>query len=86
MIFTKHGSISGVISHISDAAVLDEQLGPVYPATVRIERSDISVNGKRAAIIPGMTAVVDIYQGKRRLAEYILAPLLRYKDEALRER
>ncbi len=84
--FTKHGSIVGVISHISEAAVLDEQLGPVYPATVRIERSDISVNGKQAAIIPGMTAVVDIYQGKRLLAEYVLAPLMRYKDEALRER
>lgn len=84
--FTRYGAMSGVIRHISDAAVLDEQLGAVYPATIRIEKSNIKVQGKEATIIPGMTAVVDIYQGKRAMAEYILTPLLRYKDEALRER
>lgn len=84
--FTRYGAMSGVISHISDAAVLDEQLGAVYPATVRIEKSEIMVQGKKAVVIPGMTAVVDIYQGKRAMAEYILTPLLRYKEESLRER
>jgi HlyD family type I secretion membrane fusion protein len=84
--FTKYGSISGVVSHISDAAVLDEQLGAVYPATVSIDQWDIKVDGNKAVIIPGMTAVVDIYQGKRLLAEYVFTPLLRYKNEALRER
>ena len=84
--FTRYGAMSGVISHISDAAVLDEQLGAVYPAIVSIEKSEIKVQGKDAAVIPGMTAVVDIYQGKRAMAEYILTPLLRYKEEALRER
>jgi hemolysin D len=35
---------------------------------------------------PGLTATVDIDMGCRRIIEYFLEPLLRYKDKALRER
>ena len=84
--FTKHGSITGVIQNISSAAIVDEQLGPVYPATVSLNEFNVTVAGAPAKIMPGMTLTADIHQGKRRLAEYILTPLLRYKDEALRER
>ncbi|NKB58523.1 MAG: hypothetical protein GKS00_19515 [Alphaproteobacteria bacterium] len=30
--------------------------------------------------------VVEIKTGKRRVIEYVISPLLRYKDESLRER
>ena len=84
--FTKHGSIQGRVTRISSAAVLDEQLGAVYPTIVSFSSVNVTVNKQPAPIIPGMTLVGDIYQGKRLLAEYVLAPLLRHKAESLRER
>ncbi len=84
--FTKHGSIEGEVASISSAAILDEQLGAVYPAIVNFISMNVTVNKQPAPIIPGMSVTADIYQGKRLLAEYVLAPLLRHKEESLRER
>jgi hemolysin D len=41
---------------------------------------------KMVNLSPGMTVAVEIKSGSRRLIEYILSPLLRYKQETLRER
>ena len=84
--FTKHGSIEGEVASISSAAILDEQLGAVYPTIVKFTSMNVTVNEQPAPIIPGMSVTADIYQGKRLLAEYVLAPLLRHKEESLRER
>lgn len=37
-------------------------------------------------LTPGMSVTVEVKTGKRRVIEYILTPLLRYRDEAIRER
>jgi hemolysin D len=37
-------------------------------------------------LAPGMAVTVEIKTGTRRVIEYLLSPLLRYKQEALRER
>ena len=84
--FIKHGVIHGQIANISEASVMDEQLGAVFPATIQFINSEVQVNDQPAAFVPGMTVISDIYQGKRLMAEYILTPLLRYKNESLRER
>jgi hemolysin D len=36
--------------------------------------------------VPGMAVSAEISTDKRRLIEFVLAPLLRMKDESLRER
>jgi adhesin transport system membrane fusion protein len=37
-------------------------------------------------IIPGMTAVVDILTGEKTVLDYLLKPVLRAREMALRER
>ena len=37
-------------------------------------------------LAPGMAVTVDIKTGERRLIEYLLAPILRYENESLRDR
>jgi hemolysin D len=37
-------------------------------------------------LAPGMAVTVEIKTGSRRLIGYLLSPLLRYKQESLRER
>lgn len=60
--------------------------GLVFPTSVSLAQSHIVVDGREVPLTPGMAATVEIKTGDRRLIEYILTPLLRYGDEALRER
>jgi adhesin transport system membrane fusion protein len=37
-------------------------------------------------IIPGMTSTVEILTGKKTVLDYLLKPILKARDQALRER
>ena len=84
--FTKFGVIDGVIEDISNDAINDENLGLVYQVRIQLTQQTISVNGREVTLSPGMAATAEVKTGKRRIIEYLLSPLLRYRDEALRER
>ncbi len=84
--FTKYGMIDGEITHLSNDAIQDENLGLVYMAKVLIDKSSMWINDKEVNLSPGMTTTVEIKIGKRRIIEYFLSPLLRYKQESIRER
>ena len=84
--FTRYGVIDGVLENISTDAIQDEQLGLVYQARVKLDTQMIQIRGREIALSPGMTATAEIKTGTRRIIEFVLSPLLRYRDEALRER
>jgi len=84
--FTRYGVVEGTLENVSADAVPDEVLGPVYRATVKLHSQKISVDGRTVALAPGMTAVAEIKTGRRRIIEFFLSPLLRYQQEAIRER
>jgi membrane fusion protein, hemolysin D len=58
----------------------------VYTARVGLDRSAMEVDGKRVDLTPGMAVTVEIKTGSRRVISYLLSPLLRFHQEALRER
>ncbi len=84
--FTKYGYIEGTIKNIEKASILDENLGEIYPVIIELDSDKMKINDKYIKLMPGMTCIVDIKIGKRRLIEYIISPMIRYKDEALREK
>ncbi|MCI0400835.1 MAG: HlyD family type I secretion periplasmic adaptor subunit [Gammaproteobacteria bacterium] len=84
--FTKYGTIDGEIVNLTNDAVPDEKLGLVYAANVGLEKSTIQVEDKLVNLSPGMAVTVEVKTGKRRLIEYLMSPLLRYKDESVKER
>lgn len=84
--FTKYGVIHGELSSIGQDAIQDEKLGLVYPARISMIADNIVVDQQPIALGPGMGLTAEIKIGRRRLVEFILAPLFRYKDESLRER
>ena len=65
---------------------IDEKLGPVYAARIRLARASLTVDGREVALGPGMNASVEIRTDRRRVIDYLLSPLMRYRHEALRER
>jgi len=84
--FTRYGTIGGEGIGLSTDAVTDAQKGLVYKMRVLMERSQIDVDGRRVNLGPGMATSVEAKTGTRRIIEYFLSPLLRYRDESVRER
>jgi hypothetical protein len=64
----------------------DDKLGLVYPVRVRLDATDILVDGKRVAIARDMAVNAEIITGDRRVINFVLSPILRYRHESARER
>ncbi|PUA29732.1 MAG: secretion protein HlyD [Cellvibrio sp. 79] len=84
--FTKYGLIDATVTHISEDAILDEKLGLVYAMHLKMHKSTIRVEAKDVKLIPGMAVTAEVKTTQRRVIEYFLSPLLRYKQESIRER
>jgi hemolysin D len=57
-----------------------------YSARVSLDRSQMQVENGVVKLGPGMAVTVEIKTGSRRIISYLLSPLVRYKQEVLRER
>ena len=84
--FTKYGTIDGQVLSLSNDAIADVEMGLIYAARIAMQKADIMVNEKNIYLSPGMTVAVEMKAGKRRLIEFFLSPLLRYKAESIKER
>jgi len=58
----------------------------LYSARVSFEDTQMQIEDKMVNLAPGMAVTVEIKTGTRRLIEYLMSPLLRYRHESLRER
>lgn len=84
--FTKYGTLRGTVKTVSRDAVLDENLGWIYPVRVNLWETQIIVGEKYVDLTPGMSVTVEIKTGKRKPIQYFLAPLQEYQSESLKER
>lgn len=86
--FTRYGYIDGEVLWVGTDAIQDPKLGLVYPVRIKLSATQTphAVNGRRGLVTAGMNVTADIRTDERRMIEYLLAPMLRYKEEALRER
>ena len=75
------------LNTISADSIIKENDGQSYfLIRLRTEKNYLEKNAKRLNIIAGMTADVDILTGKKSVLDYILKPILKAKEKALRER
>jgi hemolysin D len=84
--FTKYGLIDATVTNISDDAIIDEKLGLVYAMHLRMHKSSIQVENKMVKLIPGMAVTAEVKTDQRRVIEFFLAPVLKYRQESIRER
>ncbi len=84
--FTKYGLIEGEVTTVSNDATVDEQRGLIYGMHLLMKKNTLWVNNKEVRLMPGMAVTAEVKTGKRRIIEFFLAPLLRYKQESIRER
>jgi hemolysin D len=84
--FTKYGVVNAVVTNVSDDATVDEQQGLIYRMQLKMDKSTMWVEGNEMKLQPGMAVTAEVKTGKRRIIDFFMAPLLRYKDESIRER
>jgi adhesin transport system membrane fusion protein len=84
--FAIYGGLEGVVEDISADTITDEKGESFYRVRVRTHDSALHEAGEPLPIIPGMTTQVDILTGEKTVLDYLLGPILRAKERALRER
>ncbi|WP_170415381.1 HlyD family type I secretion periplasmic adaptor subunit [Ruegeria atlantica] len=85
--FARYGALDGEITRIGANTITrpernDEE---VFVIEVQTRHAILDANGVAVEIIPGMIAEVDILSGKKTVLEYLLQPVIKIKDRALRE-
>jgi hemolysin D len=57
-----------------------------YSARVSLDRTQMRIDDRMVNLSPGMAVTAEIKTGSRKIMSYLLSPLLRYRQEMLRER
>lgn len=84
--FSIFGGLEGVVEAISADTILDDKGEHFYRVKLRTQTGTINYQGENLPIIPGMTASVDILTGEKSVLSYLFKPILKIKQNALRER
>ena len=84
--FSIYGGLPATLERISADTITDEKDESFYLIYLRTEKNYIDSSKGMLNIIPGMTTSVDILTGKKTVLDYLLKPILKAKNEALRER
>lgn len=84
--FAIHGGLAGSVVQISPDTIVDEEGNSYYLVRIETGASYLGQVDHPLPIIPGMVVSVDILTGKKTVLDYLLKPILKTKQLALRER
>jgi adhesin transport system membrane fusion protein len=84
--FSIYGGLKAKLENISADTIRNDEGESFYRVYLRTEKNSLTHQGQALPIIPGMTATVEILTGKKSVLDYILKPILKARDQALRER
>lgn len=85
--FSIYGGLEAKLEHISaDTIVNEEDKKSYFVIRLRTNKNFLEKNGEKLNIITGMNADVDILTGKKTVLDYLLKPILKARQRALRER
>jgi len=84
--FSIYGGLEGKVVQISADTITDKKGNSFYLVKIKTNKNYLEKNHKKLEIIPGMVANVDILTGKKTIMEYLLKPIFKAKNNALRER
>lgn len=85
--FASYGGLEGRVVQVAADSTYDEQTREAYfTVIVETDRSFLQQGNRRLPITPGMMCDVEIITGRKSILDYLLHPVLRASNEALRER
>jgi len=84
--YSVYGGLEGNLERISADTTEDQEGNRFFKVTIRTDKNYLGSDTDPLPIIPGMVASVDILTGKKTVLDYILKPIKKVRDQALRER
>jgi adhesin transport system membrane fusion protein len=84
--FSIYGGLEGKLESISADTIEDKRGNYYYLVKVRTQKTALVYHNETLPIIPGMVVTSDIMIGKKTVLDYLLKPILKAKQNALRER
>lgn len=84
--YSIYGGLEGAVEQISADTIENQKGESFFKVKLRTTSNALIYKGEKLPIIPGMTATVDILTGKKSVLDYLLKPILKAKQNALRER
>jgi len=89
--FQKHGTLEAKVRTLSEDAFKRESTNPetgtdaYYLSRIDLGKVPLKNMDRRARLLPGMTLTAEIVVGKRTVLSYLLWPITKGMDEAIRE-
>lgn len=83
--FAIYGGLDGTVTQISADTITDEEGNSYYIARIETDKNHLGTEQNPLFLLPGMTATIDVIVGKHTVLDYILKPIIKARDTALRE-
>lgn len=83
--FSIHGALDAEVERVSADTITDEEGNSFYIARIRTKKNYLGQEDAPLLLMAGMVASVDVIVGKQTVLDYLLKPILKTKDIALRE-
>lgn len=83
--FAIYGGLDGLVTRISADTITDEEGNSFYLAYIETNNNHLGSDSAPLYLMPGMTSSVDILVGKHTVLDYLLKPILKAREMALRE-
>lgn len=84
--FSIYGGLKGKVVFISADTITNERGETYYIVHIKTDKNHLGTPQKPLELMVGMTTSVDILTGKKTVLDYLLKPILKAKQNALRER
>ena len=85
--YIRYGGMEGTVEYIGADTITNESGETYYPIRIRTKSNTMGTkDGRDLSIIPGMVTDVDLLAGKKTVLQYLLTPINRAREKALKER
>lgn len=84
--YSVYGGLEAELEHISGDSLFNERGEPYYLIRVVTKRNYLGTEANKLTVIPGMVATVDIVTGEKTVFHYLMKPILKTTERAMRER
>ena len=75
--FQEFGTLEGEVIQISPNAIIDKDLGLVFPTRIKLNQHASNVRGEKVAFTPGMTATGEIVMRQKTILNFLIEPVSR---------
>ncbi|KDN95841.1 hemolysin secretion protein D [Hydrogenovibrio marinus] len=83
--FAIYGGLEGTVENISADTIVDDKGNSFYIARIKTNKNHLGTDKSPLYLLPGMQATVDVVVGKQTIMDYLIKPIIKAKDLALRE-